>query len=674
MSRVRDHLLYSLAAALLLAALQLVIENQVLAYVFRGQIVAPYDFFTTQVYDFFAKIRYFCDSLLFWSPGLPDAFLSTDSRVHRTLLTALLPAVFTTAFAGATALGLLGALIAGRYKPNLRAYVCVWAVIGIIVHLAAAIPPLSLHDDPSLHHILYRSRSFLIDGTAPALLVMVLAFTAAFFFAPVLEQSALLRRASLAGLALSITVAFYSGLGSSTAPALAPFDLDTAAAGPVGRYNVLLISLDSLRADHVGCYGYQRDTSPSIDKLASEGVRFANAVATSSWTLPTHLTMVTSRYQTAHGVVHDTNVLSSATPTLAEILKANGYTTAGFVSAPYVAGHYGHARGMDSFVDLSAAYEHRREARSAVVAPEITKKAVEWLEDNRDERFFLFLHYFDIHYDYVPPAPFDRLFDPDYSGSIDGTDFIERDDVNPDMDPRDLAHILALYDGEIRFTDSHVGMVLRKLEELGLDGNTLVVLVADHGEEFFEHGNKGHHRSLYREVLDIPFIVRFPERRYAGRVVDEQASLVDIMPTILDVTGVEGPTDMEGLSLLDFLGDTKRVLRGAVYGELYDKRGFNVQVARRTPSSTAIQHFNRILHPRRSPWEYYDRSVDRDEQRDIHEERSAELTEQLDLMARWLQQRWMVHREFQARSQGSEHIELDAETVERLKSLGYTGD
>src|SRR5205085_344800 len=146
------------------------------------------------------------------------------------------------------------------------------------------------------------------------------------------------------------------------------------------RHNVVLISLDSLRADHVGAYGYKRDTTPSFDRLAREGVLFRNTISTSSWTLPTHLTMFTGRSQLAHGVFEDTRVLSPAVPTLGEIFHAAGYATAGFASGPYVAGHYGYDRGMDTYADLSEGWGKGAEARAAVLSPAINEKGLAWLD------------------------------------------------------------------------------------------------------------------------------------------------------------------------------------------------------------------------------------------------------------------------------------------------------
>ena len=368
-----------------------------------------------------------------------------------------------------------------------------------------------------------------------------------------------------------------------------------------------------------------------------------------------------------------TMTLSPAVPTLPEVLKQNGYTTAGFVSAPYVAAHYGYARGMDTYEDISAEYSHRQEARSAIVAPEVTEKALGWLDSHARDRFFLFVHYFDIHYDYIPPPPYDTMFDPDYKGTIDGSNFIERRDINRRMDPRDLEHVLALYDGEIRFTDDHVAKVLERIDRLGLRDSTLVIIVADHGDEFFEHGNKGHHRTVYSEVLRVPFLMRLPKGIGRGSVVDEQVSLVDLMPTILDVIGIDPPEGVEGVSLLPLVRG-RPIDREAIYAEFFDKRGFNLQVARRTPAHKTIEHFNRIMHPKRRPIEAYDLASDPLEKRDLAGEEVEWVNGEIASLGAWLEQRWRINREVERASHGANRVEIDSETMQRLKSLGYVGD
>jgi arylsulfatase A-like enzyme len=334
--------------------------------------------------------------------------------------------------------------------------------------------------------------------------------------------------------------------------------------------NVLLISIDSLRADHLGCYGYEHDTSPALDALARRGVLFETCVAESSWTLPTHASLLTGVSSGAHGLDHDGIALPAALPTLAEHLSAAGWRTRGLWSGPYLHPVFGFGRGFapgdyegllpstryDSEeyertgkTSLNPHTDDNRLAHRAATAEAVVERAMAFVDEVGDERFFLFVHLFDVHYDFVPPEAIWRRFDPDYAGSIDGRDFIIDDAIHADMDPVDLAHLLALYDGEVAHTDAQIGRLLEHLAQAGRDEDTLIVVTSDHGDEFFEHGEKGHRLTLYEEVLDVPLImagagVADPGRRLQG--VTEHA---DVTPTILELLGLPAAEYVTGSSL-----------------------------------------------------------------------------------------------------------------------------
>ena len=312
--------------------------------------------------------------------------------------------------------------------------------------------------------------------------------------------------------------------------------------GPVAKdYNVILISIDSLRADHLGAYGYPRDTSPTIKALAEGGILCANASSTTSWTLPSHMSMLTGRSLLGHGVVSDDRTLTDDVPTLAESFSDAGYRTHAIVSAPYVEARFGFDRGFDSYDDTSVRFETHGQSYKSVTAPMLQATAAEWLRSKGDKKFFLFLHYWDVHYDYTPGPVYDTMFDPDYTGSITGENFYFNDEVNRNMDPRDLEHILALYDGEIRLVDDHLAKLRAVLAELSIDNNTIIVVTSDHGDEFFEHGRKGHHRTLYDEQLRVPLIFYVPGVKLVRPRLEMETSTVDIFPTVLGFTGIEAP-------------------------------------------------------------------------------------------------------------------------------------
>lgn len=366
--------------------------------------------------------------------------------------------------------------------------------------------------------------------------------------------------------------------------------------------NLLLISLDSTRADFLGCYGAElphapgRSPTPALDRLAAAGVLCTNARSTTSWTLPAHATLFTGQPELVHGVEQDGMSLPADLPTLAERLARAGYRTAGIYSGPYLDPRYGFGRGFERYeggygpelaraADELALANRLVEAVDAAREPERAQVAVQRqaaaergveLASHRDvssERvtdlalaelaravdddrpFFLFAHYFDPHYDYAPPEPFARAFDPDYAGSLDGRDTFTNpaiatfDAEAPSgrrrvLSARDLEHLEALYAGELAWTDSQLARLLAELERRGLAANTLVVVVGDHGDEFFEHGAIGHRRTLFDEVLRVPVILRLPGRLPAGERRATPLALSELEAEILallDLAAPEGP-------------------------------------------------------------------------------------------------------------------------------------
>jgi arylsulfatase A-like enzyme len=343
---------------------------------------------------------------------------------------------------------------------------------------------------------------------------------------------------------------------------------------PVEPANVLLISIDSLRADHLGSYGYPRVTAPNLDRLASEGVLFERMVAETSWTLPSHLTILTGLSSLVHEVTADDARLPNAYETLAEVLHAHGFRTEALVSAPYLHPIFGFGQGFDRYTVLGETIydveefsidrlvrdaELQREFDRLDRASHRTRTSAELADRARaaiarlaDQHFFLFVHMFDVHYDYDPPEAYWRAFDPDYRGSLDPTDYTRNPAIHPDMSPADRAHVVARYDGEILWTDEHVGRMLAALDEHGLTDRTVVAVIGDHGEEFFEHGDIGHRKTLYDEQLLVPFILRLPGRLPAGRRLAMQVRMIDVMPTLIELATGDRDRDLPGVSLVPY--------------------------------------------------------------------------------------------------------------------------
>lgn len=322
--------------------------------------------------------------------------------------------------------------------------------------------------------------------------------------------------------------------------------------------NIVLVLYDTLRQDHVGCYGYTRDTTPTIDRIAKQGVRFENAFSTSSWTLPAVASLFTSLSPTAHGAVNSKSKMR-APSTLAKELQSAGYQTVAFVSNPTVSKELGLADGFDLYDDYSVSLasdldlfddQHGKQGITAIrTSPLVNQLATQWLTKTRDPKrpFFLVLIYFDPHADYVPPPPYDTQFDPDYTGTENGSGMYGRHfDTATDRDKR---HLEARYDGEIRYTDDHVAAVLSTVDTLNLN-NTMLILTADHGEEFWDHGGMYHGRTLYDELIRVPLVIRWPGQVDAGTVRAELTSLLDIMPTALHAAGIPVPGHCQGKSLI----------------------------------------------------------------------------------------------------------------------------
>jgi len=334
--------------------------------------------------------------------------------------------------------------------------------------------------------------------------------------------------------------------------------------------NVLLISIDSLRADHLSSYGYARKTTPSIDRIASEGMLFEQHMSSSSWTLPGHASLFTSLPDSIHGAFETNRRIPEALHTLAERFHDAGYKTQGFFAGPYLHPSFGFGQGFDSYIDC-ASYadeidnrpledwlgkkEVERKSHEDITNPRVYAAWQKWLAGRGEGAFFTFVHLWDVHFDYLPPAPFDKQFDADYSGQVTGENFFTDPNINAALPERDKQHIIALYDGEIAWTDSFIQKIRDDLERAGLLENTIIAITADHGEELFDHGGKGHRMTLYDEVIHIPLVLRYPAQLPKGVRIPAQTSSVDVGPTLLELAGLPAATDVLGTSLVHFARD-----------------------------------------------------------------------------------------------------------------------
>jgi arylsulfatase len=324
--------------------------------------------------------------------------------------------------------------------------------------------------------------------------------------------------------------------------------------------NVLLISIDSLSADRLGAYGNPRDVSPTLDRLAREGVVFERAYSPTSWTLPAHVTLLTGRLPHHHRTIGWRDTIRPSETLLQETFGRRGYETVGFYGGPLLHPYYGFGRGFDAYEScMSHQYDAEELMKRGLVEshadqtnPAIERAFTRWVGRRSGKPFFAFVHMWDVHYDYMPPEPYASMFDPDYDGPLDGRR-ITGPGFPDNASKRDVEHLLALYDGEIRYTDDTIGRMLAALDAAGVLRDTVVVVTADHGEEFREHGGKTHHRTVYTESVHVPLVV-WGRGVPAGRRVAEPVSLADVAPTISGLAGTDPLPDPDGRSLVAALG------------------------------------------------------------------------------------------------------------------------
>jgi arylsulfatase A-like enzyme len=313
---------------------------------------------------------------------------------------------------------------------------------------------------------------------------------------------------------------------------------------PATVENIVLVSIDTLRADHVSAYGYAQKTTPEIDALAARGVLFENAYAPSSWTTPSHASLFTGLLSSSHGAAQLNAPIRPDVPLLAEYLKEAGLATGAFVTHLLVADHLGFARGFDSFW-----------FQENVPADKPTDAALEWIKSRRGQRFFVFLHYFDPHHPYLPPDAYVKTYD-EFCRNERG-DFGSLNKLfTGDREARDrvLACLIRRYDDEIRFVDAQIGRLVRQLRDDGLLDRTLLVITADHGEEFLDHGSVLHAITLYEEQLRVPLIfVGGPTNERKGQRLAARVRLIDVMPTLLELLQIKPKKAMQAASLLPLL-------------------------------------------------------------------------------------------------------------------------
>ena len=421
--------------------------------------------------------------------------------------------------------------------------------------------------------------------------------------------------------------------------------------------DLIFVVIDTWRWDRLGANGSPRaDITPNLDQLAEGGVRFSRAFTSSPWTGSSVGTMFTGQLPTVHGVYGrfaDVGSLRPSVPTLPELLKEAGYATLGVVNGFFLNPKYGFDRGFDLYDFVPSTNKKiRRAARSVDLALDRLREA------RNDGPVFLFLHVFDPHLAYDPPRRWRRTYTPEYHGMFKDLNAMRSGSFDPS--PEELDYILGLYDAEVSYVDEQLGRFFEELDEVLPGRERLVVLTADHGEEFGEHGAWEHGQAMYRELVQVPLVVVPPASRPARGVVDAQVPLVDLLPTFLDAAGLGLPEGLPyGPSLLPW-GDGSRTEDLPVYSE---REHLGPVSASYRDGKYALIHY---LDEGRS--ELYDQIADPAETEDLAPKMTqltAEMFAKLQGLAGLLEKQ-------AAKLESHEAPELDPEELNRMRNLGYT--
>ena len=452
------------------------------------------------------------------------------------------------------------------------------------------------------------------------------------------------------------------------------------ACGPDGpSRTVIVIFIDTLRADHLGCYGYDRPTSPHLDALAAAGVVFENTISQASWTLPSFMAVFTSQYQAAGKDSMNVRVLPESIPVMTEYFQEQGWATGGFVDAPFIGSKYKFDRGFDFF---------NEDIRAGTKAH--MTKALEWLRKRRGRDRFVFLHTFDVHGPYTSPSPWDTLFvtpqdlvEPEAGqgvpvhakghvfGHIPKYQYLEGH--------RNPGYYVARYDGCVRWVDTVLGEFFDELKKDGLYDDALIVVSSDHGESLGEHHLYFDHGMVTDPVLRVPLIVKLPGNRHAGQRHSGQVQLIDVMPTLMEYAGMEATYPLAGSSLLPLMAGEIETTAVDAYSyegmmDQWSVRSADLKYVRKIPGSRRVQAWQTCPdsdpQDRRAVVEQlFDLKADPGELVDLATEFPELLRERAALVDSW--------NEIEAARKSLIHdagsVELDEKTKQQLRSLGYLG-
>ena len=398
-------------------------------------------------------------------------------------------------------------------------------------------------------------------------------------------------------------------------------------------YNVILITVDTLRADRIGCYGFPRIETPAIDLFASHGVKFERCIAPTPLTLPSHTSILTGTLPLFHGVRDNGGfIVPPELKTTAEAFKEQGYATAAFVGAYVLDSKWGLDQGFDYYFDRFDLSKFEKISLGTVQRPanEVMDEALKWLQENGEKEFFAWIHLYDPHTPYEPPKPFDTKY-PNHP-----------------------------YLGEIAFTDTQLARLWKFLEEAGLTRNLFLVFASDHGESLGEHEEAAHGFFVYQEAIHVPLIFVTPFKKFQGLSVSQVVSLVDVMPTMLEMAGFPIPPEVQGKSLVPRFFRPARDDGACAYAETFYPR---FHYGWSELESLQTRRFKLIISP--DP-ELYDLDEDPDEMKNLAPVLGKELASLEDQAGRFITR-------FSQNAYELDYRKIDEETRERLAALGYVG-
>ena len=465
--------------------------------------------------------------------------------------------------------------------------------------------------------------------------------------------------------------------------------------------NIILISIDTLRADHLSCYGYYRKTTPNIDNLASEGTIYLNNFSTGVWTPPAHASMLTGLYVSEHGVYGDKR-LADSVPTIATVLKGNEYQTSGFVNNSAVGALVGFDKGHDTFVEVWKGIKpksiieriirggvrriRKRLGYEDMGADKTNKLFYDWIRNHMDKErpFYAFLHYIEPHNPLDPPYPYKNKYlnkkmfkntdEPKIKKVANNPLICFVEDLSLNDDEIDI--LKALYDSEIEYTDSKIGEVVEILKENNLYDDTMVVITSDHGEHLGEHNLWSHAASLYREILHIPLIIKFPEGIEYIKKVDSYTQLVDIFPTVMKIADIpeNALNNNSGISLV-YNKKNGNLFHDLVFAEWEGRIPYFIEKRLTGPKSSLItsKFVKKMWMVLDSKYKYISSSDGQDELYDLKNDKNElnNLISKNQEVAARMKMKLAEWKSRRTKNISKEQFIIDEEIKRNLEALGY---